>query len=61
MTEERRKLLSILAYFTIIALVAFILFHQMIVKQTRATESLSPAPNLPTEVDQDQSPVRNLQ
>ena len=43
MTEERRKLLlSILAYFTIIALVAFILFHQMIVKQMRATETLSP-------------------
>ena len=51
MTEERQKLLvSILVYFTVIALVAFVLFHQMIVKQTRATESLSPAPNLPTEV-----------
>jgi hypothetical protein len=51
MTEERRKLLlSILAYVTIIALIAFVLFHQMIVKQTRATESLSASPNLPTEV-----------
>jgi len=51
MTEERRKLfLSVLVYIMIIALVAFVLFHQMIVKQTRATESLSPAPNLPTEV-----------
>ena len=43
MTEERRKLLlSILTYFTIIALVAFVLFHQTIVKQTRTTEALSP-------------------
>ena len=40
MTEERRKLLlSISAYFTIIALVAFVLFHQTIVKQMRAAKS----------------------
>ena len=37
MTEERRKLfLSVLVYIMIIALVAFVLFHQTIVKQTRA-------------------------
>jgi hypothetical protein len=40
MTEKRRKLLlSILAYFTTIALVAFVLFHQTIVKQMRAAKS----------------------
>ena len=38
MTKERRKLLlSVLVYVTIIALVAFVLFHQRRVKQ-RATE-----------------------
>ena len=38
MTEERRKLLlSVLVYVTIIALVAFVLFHQAIVKQMRVT------------------------
>jgi hypothetical protein len=44
MIEERRKLvLSLLVYTGIIALVAFILFHQSTVKQ-RLTESLVQRP-----------------
>jgi hypothetical protein len=44
MTEERRLLLSILVYAAIIALVAFVLFHQKTVKQ-RLTETPFSGPN----------------